>query len=50
LLLTLGCDLAQGYGIARPMPGEELPAWAMAWQPEPDWLKVSVAQAKARAI
>ena len=50
LLLTLGCDLAQGYGIARPMPGEELPAWAMAWRPEPDWLKLSGSQAKGRAI
>ena len=26
-LLDLGCHLAQGYGIARPMPAEDLPAW-----------------------
>ena len=26
-LLLLGCDHAQGYGIARPMPAESLPAW-----------------------
>ena len=37
LLLQLGCDLAQGYGIARPMPGDNLPAWASSWRPEPDW-------------
>ncbi|WP_296492722.1 EAL domain-containing protein [Rhodoferax sp.] len=39
LLLQMGCDLAQGYGIARPMPARELPAWVMAWRAEPDWLK-----------
>ncbi|WP_409525496.1 putative bifunctional diguanylate cyclase/phosphodiesterase [Nitrincola sp. MINF-07-Sa-05] len=26
-LLTLGCELAQGYGIARPMPADRLPVW-----------------------
>jgi EAL domain-containing protein (putative c-di-GMP-specific phosphodiesterase class I) len=32
LLLTLGCNLAQGYGIARPMPAEQVPAWVAHWQ------------------
>jgi EAL domain-containing protein (putative c-di-GMP-specific phosphodiesterase class I) len=32
LLLRLGCDIAQGYLIAKPMPGEALPAWYAAWQ------------------
>ena len=27
LLKQMGCDLAQGYFIARPMPGSELMAW-----------------------
>jgi EAL domain-containing protein (putative c-di-GMP-specific phosphodiesterase class I) len=27
LLVRLGCDVAQGYFIAKPMPGEALPAW-----------------------
>ncbi len=27
LLGILGCDLAQGYYICRPIPGEEIPAW-----------------------
>jgi hypothetical protein len=30
----LGCDSAQGYGNARPMPGVDMPAWAAAWQPD----------------
>jgi EAL domain-containing protein (putative c-di-GMP-specific phosphodiesterase class I) len=37
LLLQLGCELAQGYGIARPMPPEQLPAWAANWQPDAAW-------------
>ena len=32
-LLQLGCELAQGYGIARPMPGDAMPSWALNWRP-----------------
>jgi EAL domain-containing protein (putative c-di-GMP-specific phosphodiesterase class I) len=38
MLLQLGCELAQGYGIARPMPAADLPAWTAAWRPDPRWL------------
>ena len=38
MLLQLGCELAQGYGIARPMPAADLPAWANGWHPDPAWL------------
>lgn len=37
MLLLLGCDLAQGYGIARPMPAAERLAWAASWHPDPHW-------------
>jgi diguanylate cyclase (GGDEF)-like protein/PAS domain S-box-containing protein len=32
-LLAMGCVLAQGYGIAKPMPAENVPAWIEEWQP-----------------
>ena len=31
LLAALGCDVAQGFFVARPMPGDQLPAWKAAW-------------------
>jgi diguanylate cyclase (GGDEF)-like protein/PAS domain S-box-containing protein len=43
-LLQLGCELAQGYGIARPMPPDQLPAWAAAWQPDAAWFGESIKQ------
>jgi len=38
LLLQIGCDLAQGYGIARPMPADRMPAWVAGWQTDAGWL------------
>ena len=39
-LLHLGCHLVQGYGIARPMAPDLLPAWVDSWQPEDEWRTV----------
>ena len=37
VLLALGCVLAQGYGIARPMPAADVPAWVAHWRPDAAW-------------
>ena len=36
-LLELGCDHAQGYVIAWPMPVEEVPGWIAGWRPPEGW-------------
>jgi diguanylate cyclase (GGDEF)-like protein/PAS domain S-box-containing protein len=42
MLLQLGCDWAQGYGIARPMPAEAMPNWVKTWRPDAAWGDVPV--------
>ncbi|TVR91986.1 MAG: EAL domain-containing protein [Wenzhouxiangellaceae bacterium] len=37
MLLDLGCELGQGYGIARPMPADTFPSWMAAWKPSCSW-------------
>jgi diguanylate cyclase (GGDEF)-like protein/PAS domain S-box-containing protein len=36
-LLNLGCKLGQGYGIARPMPANDIPEWFFKWKAEDSW-------------
>lgn len=38
LLLALGCEMGQGYAIARPMQECAAAAWVQQWRPEPSWL------------
>ncbi|UVM37054.1 EAL domain-containing protein [Pseudomonas sp. B21-017] len=37
LLLRLGCEVAQGYFIARPMPPAEVPAWVAGFVAPSQW-------------
>lgn len=36
-LLALGCEMAQGYGIARPMPAADFPDWMARWRSAANW-------------
>ncbi|MCC6075670.1 putative bifunctional diguanylate cyclase/phosphodiesterase [Pseudomonas sp. GCM10022188] len=42
-LQSLGCQLVQGYGIARPMPAGQLPAWLDTWQAQAAWRRLGQA-------
>ena len=37
LLLQLGCEVAQGYFIAKPMPAADVSTWVQHWQPPELW-------------
>jgi EAL domain-containing protein (putative c-di-GMP-specific phosphodiesterase class I) len=37
-LLELGCHLAQGYGIARPMPAGDITTWLDNWNSDTAWV------------
>ena len=41
LLLELGCELGQGYGIGRPMPAHAFPAWLEQWTPPLSWARTA---------
>lgn len=36
-LLSLGCHLAQGFGISKPMPEENFPQWLEKWKAQNEW-------------
>jgi diguanylate cyclase (GGDEF)-like protein/PAS domain S-box-containing protein len=40
-LVGIDCDLAQGYGIARPMPPAEFTAWVKSWEPDPAFEQIA---------
>ena len=50
MLLHMGCELAQGYGIARPMPADELAGWIASWHPDPRWAEVPPVHAGNRPV
>ncbi|MBF0255618.1 MAG: EAL domain-containing protein [Gammaproteobacteria bacterium] len=40
MLLQLGCELAQGYAIAKPMAADQLLDWLDQWRPNPAWEEI----------
>ncbi|MDP2596863.1 bifunctional diguanylate cyclase/phosphodiesterase [Alteromonas stellipolaris] len=40
-LVRLGCELAQGYGIAKPMPANKVSQWLTTWEANEAWLALS---------
>lgn len=47
-LVDLGCDLAQGFGIARPMPASEIPKWLSTWKLDDSWMPAATWQVARR--
>jgi len=41
MLLLMGCEDAQGYGIARPMPVNIFSEWLEAYTPNQEWINCS---------
>jgi len=39
ILLLIGCEKAQGYGIAKPMPADTLVSWLATYIPNESWLQ-----------
>lgn len=49
-LLDLGCRHAQGYGIAKPMPAADLPAWKNGYSAPPGWYAAAGARPWLRQV
>ncbi len=37
VLMRIGCDVVQGYLLARPMPAEQVTEWCAQFRPDPAW-------------
>lgn len=44
-LTQMNCDLAQGFGIAPPMPPERLMQWLKTYEPDPVWFSSEACRA-----
>jgi diguanylate cyclase (GGDEF)-like protein len=49
-LLFCGCDYAQGFGIARPMPADAVVEWVSGWQRPQMWAAASMAMQSERLL
>ncbi|HET7101291.1 MAG TPA: EAL domain-containing protein, partial [Terriglobia bacterium] len=50
ILLRLGCEMAQGYHIARPMPADQIAGWAAVWKPDPQWVEAGPVTEEDRPV
>jgi hypothetical protein len=41
MLLKMGCEQAQGYGIPRPMPAEDVTIWLINYKVNDEWVAFS---------
>ncbi|PHS25614.1 MAG: diguanylate cyclase [Methylophaga sp.] len=39
MLLAMGCDQAQGYGISKAMPAQDIPLWLKNYKPHYQWIE-----------
>lgn len=40
-LLRMGCSVAQGFGIAKPMPADQVSEWVRNYRPNESWAQAS---------
>jgi diguanylate cyclase (GGDEF)-like protein/PAS domain S-box-containing protein len=50
MLLQLGCENGQGYGIAKPLPAHEVEAWVKAWNPPSSWVETVCFTSKQTSV
>ena len=43
MLLQLGCEMGQGYGISGPLKAQDMPGWVAAWRPPAAWRELPAA-------
>jgi EAL domain-containing protein (putative c-di-GMP-specific phosphodiesterase class I) len=48
-LLALGCDVMQGFALARPMPPDDIPRWVREFRPDPAWGRTAAVGMEERA-
>jgi diguanylate cyclase (GGDEF)-like protein len=49
-VLRMGCELAQGFGIAYPMSATELPVWIAQWRPDPRWADIATEKRRVHPL
>lgn len=50
MLLQLGCENGQGYGIAKPMPQHDVNAWVKSWEPPAAWVNTACFNTKQASV